>query len=95
MGVVIDDPHIEAKIRELAERTGETPAQAVARAVDARVAGRPASRHEVERDAHGHDLAARRRRIREILASFNSLPRIDEHLPPDEVIVDDENGLAT
>ncbi|MDC7789141.1 type II toxin-antitoxin system VapB family antitoxin [Rhodoplanes sp. TEM] len=92
MGVVIDDPQTEAKIRELAARTGETPEQAVAHAVDARLAQLPASRDEKGRDG---DVTARRERIRETLAYFDSLPKINEHLTPDEIIGYDENGLPT
>jgi antitoxin VapB len=90
MGVVIDDPQTEAKIRQLAERTGETPAQAVARAIDERLAQLPPAPSGAE-----HDIAARRRDLAEILAYFDSLPKINEHLTPDEIIGYDENGLPT
>ncbi|MFD2182109.1 type II toxin-antitoxin system VapB family antitoxin [Rhodoplanes azumiensis] len=92
MGIVIDDPQIEAKIRELAERTGETPQAAVAHAVDVRLAELPTRPAEERLD---NDLAARRKRIRETLAYFDSLPRINENLTADEIVGYDENGLPT
>lgn len=88
MGVVIDDPQTEAKIRELAARTGETPEQAVAHAVDARRAQLPAPKPP----PGGAESRPRERTLEEVLAHIDSLPVVDDR-SPDEIIGYDENGL--
>lgn len=82
MGVLIKKPEAEAKIRELAARTGETLTDAVERAVDDRLLKTPRRRGRVDRAK----LAA-------ILAEIDALPRINEHLTDDEIIGYDEHGV--
>ncbi len=83
MGVFIKKPEAEAKIRELAGRTGETITDAVERAVDERLAklGPPQRKGRVDR-----------KRLAELLAYFDSLP-VDDPRSPDEIIGYDENGV--
>jgi antitoxin VapB len=87
LDVLIKRPKAVAKIRKLAKRTGETLTDAVERAVDDRLAklqprGRKAGR-------------VNRKRLAELLAYFDSLPHINEHLTNDEILGYDENGLPT
>jgi antitoxin VapB len=82
MGVLIKNPETEAKIRELAARTGETLTDAVDRAVDDRLIKIPRRKGRVDRAK----LAA-------ILAEIDALPRINEHLTDDEIIGYDEHGV--
>lgn len=84
MGVIIKNPATEKKIRRLAKRTGETLTQAVERAVDERLARLPARRKKGRID---------RARLAELLAYFDSLPKINEHLTDDEIVGYDEFGL--
>lgn len=82
MGVFIKKPETEAKIRELASRTGETLTDAIDRAVDERLARLPARRGRVDR-----------KKLAEVLAYFDSLPKTDETLTDDEIVGYDENGV--
>jgi antitoxin VapB len=41
------------------------------------------------------EIAARKRRLAELYAYFDSLPTVNEHLTDDEIIGYDENGLPT
>lgn len=85
MGVFIKKSEAEAKIRELAARTGETLTDAIERAVDerlARLGPPPQRRGRVDR-----------KKLAEVLAYLDSLPRINEHLTNDEIIGYDENGV--
>ena len=85
MGVFIKKPEAEAKIRELAARTGETLTDAIERAVDERLARlKPPAPRKGRVD---------RKKLAEVLAYFDSLPKINEHLTDDEIIGYDENGL--
>jgi antitoxin VapB len=84
MGVIIKNAATEAKIRKLAKRTGETLTQAVERAVDERLARTAPERRKGRVD---------RAKLAKVLAYFDSLPRINEHLTDDEIIGYDENGL--
>jgi len=77
MDVIIKNAATEAKIRKLAKRTGETLTQAVDRAVDERLAGTVPGRGKGRVD---------RAKLAKILAYFDSLPRINEHLTEDEII---------
>lgn len=84
MGVFIKKPQAEAKIRELAARTGETLTEAIERAVDDRLVklGPPPQRKgRVDRE-----------KLAEVLAYFDSLP-VDDPRSPDEIIGYDENGV--
>ena len=84
MGVFIKKPETEAKIRELAARTGETLTEAIERAVDERLAklGPPPQRKG--RVDH--------KKLAELLAYFDSLP-VDDPRSPDEIIGYDEHGV--
>jgi antitoxin VapB len=84
MPVIIDDDETERLVLELAERTGESTSVAVRRAVFDRLQRVPFFENEV---------AQRKRKLAELLAYFDSLPRINEHLTNDELIGYDENGL--
>ena len=84
MGVTIESAAMEAKIRKLAERTGETITQAVERAVDERLA-----RTAPERREGGVD----REKLARVLAHFRSLPKQNEHLTDDEIIGYGPDGL--
>jgi antitoxin VapB len=84
MGVFIKKPEAEAKIRELASRTGESLTEAIERAVEERLQrlGPPQRKGRVDR-----------KKLAELLAYFDSLPKINEHLTNDEIIGYDENGV--
>lgn len=84
MGVFIKKAEAEAKIRELAARTGETLTEAIERAVEERLA-----RLEPQRKKGRID----RQKLAEILAYFDSLPKTNEHLTDDEIVGYDEHGL--
>ena len=83
MGVFIKKPEAEAKIRELAARTGETITDAIERAVDDRLAklGGPPRKGRVDR-----------KKLAELLAYFDSLP-VDDPRSPNEIIGYDDNGV--
>lgn len=86
MGVIIKNPATEAKIRKLAARTGESLTDAVDQAVGERLERLgPAKRKG----------RVNRKRLAELLAYFNSLPKINEHLTNEEIIGYDEGGLPT
>jgi antitoxin VapB len=83
--VLIKRPTAVAKIRKLAKRTGETLTDAVERAVEERLAKvAPVRRKKGRVD---------RKKLAEVLAYFDSLPRINEGLTDDEIIGYDEHGL--
>jgi antitoxin VapB len=84
MTVLIRDDETDRLIRELAERTGETMTDAVKQAVRERLRRVPFNESEI---------AARKRKLAELLAYFDSLPHINAHLSDDEIIGYDENGL--
>ena len=84
MGVFIKKPEAEAKIRELAERTGESITDAIERAVDERLQRLgPKEKKKGRID---------RKKLAELLAYFDSLP-VDDPRSPDEIIGYDEHGL--
>jgi antitoxin VapB len=85
MGVFIKKPAAEAKIRELATRTGESLTEAIERAVEERL----------ERLGPPQPRKGRvdRKKLAEVLAYFDSLPKINENLTDDEIIGYDELGL--
>ena len=85
MGVFIKKPETEAKIRELAARTGETLTDTIERAVDERLAKLGPPPHRNGR--------VDRKKLAELLAYFNSLQKTNEHLTDDEIVGYDENGL--
>ena len=84
MAVLIKDEEADHLIRELAQRTGETITDAVKQSVRERLQRVPPSEDEVAR---------RKRRLKELWAYFDSLPRQNEHLTDDEVIGYNEHGL--
>jgi antitoxin VapB len=86
MGVIVKNPATEAKIRKLAARTGESLTEAIDHAVEERLErlGSPKRKGRVNR-----------KRLAELIAYFNSLPKINEHLTDEEIIGYDENGLPT
>lgn len=83
MGVFIKKPETEAKIRQLAARTGETLTDAIDRAVDERLAKLGPHRNG----------RVDRQKVTELLAYFDSLPKTNERLTDDEIVGYDENGL--
>jgi len=86
MAILIKDQEADQMIRTLAERTGESITDAVKQAVRERLQHVPLNEDEI---------AARKRRLAELYAYFDSLPVINEHLTDDEIIGYDENGLPT
>jgi antitoxin VapB len=83
MGILIKRPEAEAKIRELAARTGEGITDAVERAVDERLARLPApTRRRIDREK----LAA-------LIEKVKALPSINDDLTDDEIIGYDEFGV--
>jgi antitoxin VapB len=86
MTVLIKDAEADRLIRELAQRTGESITETVRRAVWERLQRVPLNESEI---------VARKQRIAELLAYFDSLPRENEHLTNDEILGYDENGLPT
>ncbi len=85
MSVLIRRPRTVAKIRRLVKRTGETITDAVERAIDQRLAELgPANQKKGSVD---------RKKLAQLLAYFDSLPRRNEDLTDDEIIGYDENGL--
>jgi antitoxin VapB len=86
VGVIVKNPATEAKIRKLAARTGESLTEAIDHAVEERLErlGPPKRKGRVNR-----------KRLAELVAYFNSLPKINEHLTDEEIIGYDKNGLPT
>ena len=84
MGVFIKNPATEAKIRELAARTGESLTEAIDHAVGERL-GRLGPTKRKGR--------VNRKKLAKLLAYFDSLPKVNESLTDDEIIGYDENGL--
>jgi antitoxin VapB len=87
LDVLIRRPTAVAKIRKLAKRTGETLTDAVERAVDERLA-QVGPRRQRKRKGH-----VDRKKLADLLAYFDSLPRTNEDLTDEEVIGYDEHGL--
>lgn len=85
MSILIKNARAEKKIRKLARRTGETMTAAVERAVDERLA-----KLEPEQRKKGR---VDRRKLAQLLAYFDSLPKINEHLTDEEIIGYDERGI--
>jgi antitoxin VapB len=83
MAVIIKDQEADKLIRELAERTGESITESVKVAVWERLQRVPLNEDQI---------AARKRRLAELLAYFDSLPTTNEHLTDDEIIGYNEQG---
>jgi antitoxin VapB len=84
MGILIKNEATERKIRRLARRTGQTLTSAIDRAVDLELARLGPAKKKGRVD---------RKKLAELLAYFDSLPKINEHLTDDEIIGYDEHGL--
>ena len=84
MGILIKRPETEDKIRELADRTGETITDAVDRAVDERLAKIGMSRRPGRVDWQ---------RLETLVSKVRSSPPINEHLTDDEIVGYDESGV--
>jgi antitoxin VapB len=84
MAVIIEDEETIRLVRQLAERAGESIDLAVRNAVFDRLQRIPLNEDEIAR---------RKRKLAEVLAHFDSLPRVNEHLTDDELIGYDESGL--
>ena len=85
MSILVKNAGTEKKIRRLAKRTGETITAAIDRAVDDRLAKLGPERRKKGR--------VDRRKLAELLAYFDSLPKTNEHLTDEEIIGYDEHGL--
>jgi antitoxin VapB len=85
MGILVKNAQTERKIRRLARRTGESLTVAIDRAVDDRLAKLGPRRPKQGR--------VDRKRLAELVARFDSLPKINEHLTDDEIVGYDEYGL--
>ncbi len=83
MAILIKDQEADQMIRTLAERTGESITDAVKQAVRERLEHVPLKESEI---------AARKRKLAELYAYFDSLPVINEHLTDDEIIGYNEFG---
>jgi antitoxin VapB len=83
MSILIKDAETDRLVRELAERTGESITESVRKAVWERLQRVPMNEDEI---------AARKRKLAELRAYFNSLPSINEHLTDDEIMGYNERG---
>jgi len=84
MGILIKKESTEKKIRRLARRMGKTLTDAVDHAVEAQLANLGPAKKKGRVD---------RKKLAELWAYFDSLPKINEHLTDDEIIGYDEHGL--
>ena len=84
MGILIKRPETEDKIRELAERTGETITDAVDRAVDERLTRIGNRKHAGRVDWQ---------RLEQLVSKVRSSPAINERLTDDEIVGYDETGV--
>jgi len=84
MGIFIKRPETEDKIRQLAERTGETITDAVDRAVDERLAKVGAQKRRGRVDWQ---------RLEKLVSKVRSSPAFNEHLNDDEIVGYDEFGV--
>ena len=86
MGVLVKNPGTEAKIRKLAARTGETLTEAIDLAVQERLERLEPTKRKGRVD---------RKKLAKVLAYFDSLPKVNEHLTDEEIVGYDENGVPT
>ncbi|QEL23293.1 PSK operon transcription factor [Bosea sp. F3-2] len=86
MSVLIIDSETDRLVRELASRTGVTPAEAVKIAAEERLARLPAHARKGRFDPE---------KLEKILAQIRSYPLTNEHLTDDEIIGYDENGVPS
>jgi len=85
VSILIRNAGTVRKIRQLANRTGETLTGAIDRAVDERLGNLGPRRRKKGR--------VDRKKLAKLLAYFDSLPKANEHLTDDEIIGYDEHGL--
>ncbi|HEY7297489.1 MAG TPA: type II toxin-antitoxin system VapB family antitoxin [Xanthobacteraceae bacterium] len=85
MSILVKNPKTEQKVRRLARRTGETITAAIDRAVDERLAKLGPERRKKGR--------VDRKKLAELLAYFDSLPKTNELLTDEEIIGYDEYGV--
>ena len=83
MAVLIKDKETDRLIRELAKRSGQSITESVKMAVWERLQKIPLDENEI---------AARKRKLAELRAYFDSLPKANEHLTIDEIIGYNEHG---
>jgi antitoxin VapB len=83
MSILIKDTETDRLVRELAERTGESITESVRQAVWERLQRVPMNEDEI---------AARKRKLAELRAYFDSRPKINEHLTNDEAVGYAESG---
>lgn len=83
MSILIKDPETDRLVRQLSERTGESITESVRQAVWERLQRVPMNEDEI---------AARKRKLAELFAYFDSLPTMNEHLTNDEIIGYNEHG---
>lgn len=83
MSILIKDSETDRLVRELAERTGESITESVRQSVWERLQRIPMNQDEIE---------ARKRKLAEVLAYFDSLEKVNEHLTNDEIIGYNEHG---
>jgi antitoxin VapB len=86
MGILIRRPATEAKIRELAARTGESITDAIERAVDERLAKLEPAKRKGRVDW---------KKLHALIAEVKAMPAINEHLTDDEIIGYDEHGVPS
>jgi antitoxin VapB len=84
MGVLIKNPATEAKIRQLAARTGESLTGAIDQAVDERLERLGPLKRKGR---------VNRKKLAKLLAYFDSLPKVNENLTDEEIVGYDEGGL--
>lgn len=84
MGILIKRPETEDKIRELADRTGETITDAVDRAVEERLAKVGTRKRAGRVDWQ---------RLEKLVSKVRSSPPINEQLTDDEIVGYDEFGV--
>jgi antitoxin VapB len=86
MGIIVKNRDTEKKIRKLAARTGQSLTAAIDQAVEERLERLAPEKRKVRLN---------RKRLAKLVAYFDSLPKINEHLTDDEIIGYDENRLPT
>jgi antitoxin VapB len=84
MGVFIKNPDTEAKIRQLAARTGESLTEAIHQAVGERLERLGTTKRKGR---------VNRKKLATLLAYFDSLPKVNESLTDEEIVGYDESGL--
>jgi antitoxin VapB len=84
VGILIKRPETEAKIRELAARTGETITDAVDRAIDERLI-KVGPRRGTGRVDWG--------RLETLVSKVKAAPAINEGLTDDEIVGYDDTGV--